>query len=298
MTKSGPLWLIAVDGEDRGDAHQIELDQAVSLGPGQTVGPFRIQDEGLSHPLRGKGRANLFRMLSETPLRVDDVVEFEGQMWLVSDQPPSWPESLAETVEPFLEEEEEEDDLGGEFDETQDQRLSLMPFHLWLNPPVTIPRIFHSEYHEGAFSACLICDTPLLEGAVGSYMVEKIYRGQEVILECAVCQRCAVSMNCELSEESRENLEAFSLKLLEHDASLQRCRVCCTARDQLDGFNIITAAILDRVLPDSWVLLCSTCIDEMETLLSKKTTEIYSDFVEDNFPGIPHDIDAPRPVFI
>lgn len=266
MTRAHPTWLIAVDGEERGTMQPLEQGGLPALGP-----------EGWER----QARANLFHPVGSGPLAVGDLVEYEGQMWLAAGSEPSWPGS--------------DEDL----DETDTEgALVVMPLELWVEPPVEIPAVFHSVYHGHPFPNCLICDHPLMEGRPRNYMIEKIFRGQQVILECAVCQPCAMSMNCELSEESKSRLEAFYSQLFEREAGLQACRLCDKERSQMRGFNIITTALLDRVLPESWVLLCQGCLDQMEQLLSKKTTDVYRDFLDQNFPGIPDGIDVPRPVFI
>lgn len=72
----------------------------------------------------------------------------------------------------------------------------FLPQHL-----VEIPPIFFSVEFDGPFRQCQICSRGLLDEGE-SYLIEKVFRGTETIVEIATCMSCAIEMQSEISEES------------------------------------------------------------------------------------------------
>ena len=71
---------------------------------------------------------------------------------------------------------------------------------------VDIPPIFHSVEFDGPFQKCQICTRELYEDAQ-AYMIEKVFRGPETIIEIATCLPCAFEMQNEISAESAQTMQ-------------------------------------------------------------------------------------------
>ena len=66
---------------------------------------------------------------------------------------------------------------------------------------VPIPPVFHSLELGGPFRECLICEGNLLDcDSPKRYMIERIFRGTEPILEYAMCQACHHDMSQQISQ--------------------------------------------------------------------------------------------------
>ena len=66
---------------------------------------------------------------------------------------------------------------------------------------VEIPKWFYPFLEDRPFKRCLICEQELLGGDV-QYLIEKAWKGTEVIFEYAICLACIESQQEELSLES------------------------------------------------------------------------------------------------
>lgn len=71
---------------------------------------------------------------------------------------------------------------------------------------VDIPSIFHSVEFDGPFQKCQICSRELLHDAQ-TYMIEKVFRGPEAIIEIATCLPCSIEMQSEISAESMATIQ-------------------------------------------------------------------------------------------
>jgi len=179
---------------------------------------------------------------------------------------------------------------------------------------VPIPKVFHSVYEEGPFSRCIICSTNLLEPAC-EYMIEKVFRGTEVIVEYAMCQRCAEQLGSELSRESTERIERYLAervdwagrvrRLAEHLAEsgdtgddiepwIERCLITGLPRRELEAYQICAKCRGSRVertlLP---FVVADQAIREVGKLLSRKTRDRLDDFVGDYLGMDPELVNAP-----
>ncbi len=161
---------------------------------------------------------------------------------------------------------------------------------------IPIPRIFHSFFHEGMFPECSVCNKKLLVDEV-SYFIEKAYQKGEVAFEYAMCDDCRMSMGEELSLESMMNLAnyfmehgdliarrellmdnfdnsvkpwinecLFTGKLRSECKSYQICAEC-------DGENLVVS-----FLP---FMISSEAIEEIQSLISKKTRDSFNGFIRD-----------------
>ena len=71
---------------------------------------------------------------------------------------------------------------------------------------VEIPTIFHSIEFDGPFQNCQICNRELYHDGQ-AYMIEKVFRGPETIIEIATCWPCAVEMQGSISAESAQTIQ-------------------------------------------------------------------------------------------
>lgn len=192
------------------------------------------------------------------------------------------------------------------------------------SPDPEIPRILRSVQDGKPFAACVQCQRPLLSGQE-PYGIEKVVRNDEVILEYAICGRCAFGLIREMSQESLrkmadyleknrtqlnepdpEDLDLF-LRALEGETegspgirtepSLEEqeflCQVCGANGRKLGGDHSIVAFLTGSRLVSKIHAVCSRCNEGLSDELSRKTRESHDDFVGRNFPGVPSTLDLP-----
>jgi hypothetical protein len=154
--------------------------------------------------------------------------------------------------------------------------------------PKPIPELLHSAYEDGPFSTCTVCGENVNDGRL--YEIQKVYRGKEVIFELAVCQRCGENAAKEFSQESTENLKNFLLDEFKPTSEITCCNFCGFPRGLTPNFTVI-GACSEHLLVLPSIIMCEPCTDKLQTLLSTKTKDVQGDFVRDNFPGVPADLD-------
>lgn len=155
-----------------------------------------------------------------------------------------------------------------------------------------IPKIYHSEYSGEPFATCLVCEQPLSEA--GDYMVEKVIRNGEAVLEMALCDVCAQGMIREYSQESLER-EIRTLETWMSDGGpedRELCIGCRHPRDHAGGF-VLAAEFTGGFVPVTEVAICETCAEILESQRSRRTRENFGGFIEKHFPGVPHYVDLP-----
>ena len=185
-----------------------------------------------------------------------------------------------------------------DFEESDDQEeFELWPFVPRLAP---IPTVFHS-LADGPFTRCMICERDLTEPSV-RYLVERIFRGKEPIVEYALCFECQEGMCSELSEESLQRIEQF-YQQLDFEARVERlrphaesqdvspwlenCLVTDNHVDDCHGYQIMGVFQGPYVeLSAIPMMLSSEAVEQILKLLSKKTRERLDDFMGDHF-GMP-----------
>ena len=151
-----------------------------------------------------------------------------------------------------------------------------------------IPSEFYSEYEERPFRSCTRCGESLKEFEDG-YQVGKVYRRGETIFEYALCHPCHVNMMDEVSAESRERLEAFQTEHLQLNLGRQFCGVCGISRSDIPDQEYSLAGIFEGIALVHSLTICGSCTEHMNSLLSQKTRDVWRDFINDNFPGVPAD---------
>lgn len=179
---------------------------------------------------------------------------------------------------------------------------------------VPIPKEFYNSETQQPFKNCLMCSQSLIQR---QYVVEKAIKNyptlgtSEVIFEYAMCLSCASKMHMELSEESRERIEAYMASHLKNKtknqekkditASLSQCMVKETDLSQSSEYSIYALCNgSEMVVSELPYALSGEVQDEIMQLLSAKSLDIMDDFIGNHFTGPPEvmEILKRRPVFI
>jgi len=133
-------------------------------------------------------------------------------------------------------------------------------------------------------------------------MIEKAFRGTEVIFEYAICFPCCQNLHKDLSAESLQrlrshfaehvDLEERGKRLLstcrgKFEPWLQHCVITGTPRDQAHAYHIIGHCEGDElVLMFHPFMICEAAIIQMGRLISKKTRDALDNFT-DQYLGMP-----------
>jgi hypothetical protein len=153
--------------------------------------------------------------------------------------------------------------------------------------PRPVPRELWSVYEEGPFRKCVVCSAPLGDRL---HQIEKAFRGTEVIFEMAVCRACAEKFGQEMSEESRAVLREFGRRMAAARVPEGHCRSCSKPPEEIPDHSL--AAVCDgEWLIGPMLVICSPCGERLLERLSSKTKGRRQDFLRDNFPGVPADLD-------
>ncbi|MBN1421297.1 MAG: hypothetical protein JXP34_21160 [Planctomycetes bacterium] len=150
-----------------------------------------------------------------------------------------------------------------------------------------IPEILHSTYLKGPFRTCTVCDESLDDGRL--YEVERVFRGREPVFEMAICLACAARISREFSRESTEAIRGFLEEHLEPRQG-DACGTC--GCETAAGRGRTVSGILRRgslVVP--MLVICETCEEALQGLLSEKTRGVQGDFIDTHFPGVPAGLD-------
>jgi hypothetical protein len=155
-------------------------------------------------------------------------------------------------------------------------------------PAGPIPAELHSAYERGPFRVCVHCSEVLTDGRV--YEIQKVFRGQEVVFEMAVCHNCGEKMSREFSEESLERVQSFLVNSFKPSPKPEHCHFCGFPRGLFENYTFVgVCRETSLILPS--IVMCDSCSEKLQELLSKKTRDIQDDFVRDHFPGVPADLD-------
>ncbi|HCM76523.1 MAG TPA: hypothetical protein DIS90_09090 [Cytophagales bacterium] len=180
-----------------------------------------------------------------------------------------------------------------------------------------IPKSFFNSETKEPFTTCMMCNESLADK---QYMVEKAIKNypalgtQEIIFEYAMCLSCAGKMHLELSEESRERIEAYMKEHLQNrvqeqnsnpdfdfQQSLSQCIVAKTDVSHSAEYSIYAMCNgSDMTINGFPYALSGEIQDEIMQLLSAKSLEILDDFIGNHFSGPPEvrEILRKRPVLI
>lgn len=156
-----------------------------------------------------------------------------------------------------------------------------------------IPRELHSDYREGRFVACTVCEESLLDGR--TYQIQKAFverpaGERECTFELAVCLRCARDLSKEYSDESKEAIRLFQQRSLQFNDE-DHCDFCPAPREQFGDYTIIGTCRSDSMISDL-VYMCEKCCEELQECLSESTRDVHGRFLRNNFPGVPEFLDV------
>jgi hypothetical protein len=137
-------------------------------------------------------------------------------------------------------------------------------------PP--IPKDLYSEYEERPFQHCTRCGESLLDFE-GGYQVSKAYRNGECVA-----------------------LNDFHQQAVHHQGGIDECSVCgCDRKDGTTEDFVITGLCDAEHLVDS-IMICGTCGEQVQELLSTPTKDTWRRFMGDHFPGPPSLDELPEPL--
>ena len=172
-----------------------------------------------------------------------------------------------------------------------------------------IPRKFHSLEKDGPFTHCVLCNVELIQSN-SQYVIEKVFRAEEVIVEMAICFGCRQSTEKDsISEDSRraiENFFASKTSILQRpeileanwdndsvDPWLDTCLFDGRKMDGLREYQIIALCQGDKIqrgfLPAA---ISNEAMEALSDVLSEQTKGWMKDFLGDTF-GMPPEFCEP-----
>ena len=177
-----------------------------------------------------------------------------------------------------------------------------------------IPSIFHSLEFDGPFQKCLLCQADL-SSPLSEYMIERIFRGTEPIVEYAICLACQKQAAGEMSTASMQAIqglfaavdhEARSERLRSHledgktDAWIDECLLTGKRRSECKGYQIITkCSSTEMELGVMPFMLSDDAAKQIAAVISQQTRGHMDDFM-DHF-GMPPEFSADpdwMPIFL
>lgn len=155
-----------------------------------------------------------------------------------------------------------------------------------------IPAYLHSEYEDGPFKICVVCDADLLADDQ-EYIIQRAIMPNGEAIEAALCMPCAEELAESYSDESRQVMEEYfaanlnleeRFELLAEGASADDCISHCLATGkpigELREYHLTAHCRGHRLLlhPTSPFMLDSKVIEELHPLLSEETRGRNDDF--------------------
>lgn len=173
-----------------------------------------------------------------------------------------------------------------------------------------IPKILHSVEKDQPFMQCLGCGADLLT-TNRHYVIEKVIRRNEVIIELAMCLSCRGEKSDDgMSEASAQTMQQFlqqkinfhqRLELMSHvnesdsiDPWLERCLLSDQPSQMFSEYQLVALCRGPWLQRDFYpALISGKAAEEMSDLLSDETRDWMDDFVGENF-GMPSEFcDSP-----
>ena len=151
-----------------------------------------------------------------------------------------------------------------------------------------IPEELYSEYEERPFKICTRCGETLADFEEG-FQVAKVFRSGEAVFEYALCLPCHSAMQDEFSVETKQRMEKFFAENVKPYLGIRTCAVCETEREDLAQDEYSVTGLCGGELMMQGIMLCAPCIEQTNELVSQKTRDVWRDFIDENFPGVPAD---------
>ena len=172
-----------------------------------------------------------------------------------------------------------------------------------------IPKIFHSLEHDRPFKSCHTCDRRF-EKIDEPYIINKVFQGAECVFEFAICQTCREDTIESFSEESKTRLRKMAgenpilqkrserfTESEDHEEWTSECAHCGTPASEIKNFTTECLGFGGYMVFDPYpILVCDSCVEENQKLLSKATQDQWNKFILDNFEGPPADALKPDKV--
>lgn len=166
---------------------------------------------------------------------------------------------------------------------------------------VPIPKIFHSLEQDGPFRNCLQCGGDLRQ--TDRYLIERVFKGAEPIVEYAMCSSCVEASSAELSTESLENVRKYFLENAELQSRVDRLRPLAEQDDVTPWLNecLFTGISADDCqerqicgwfqgdrlrLDFAPFMLSGKAVEAISDQLSEQTRGWMEEFIGNNF-GLP-----------
>ena len=189
-----------------------------------------------------------------------------------------------------------------------------------------IPEQFHNSDTGAPFSHCLVCECDLMEEHL-PYAIERAIRHypqmelKTVIFEYAMCAKCIITMESQLSTETRMAISRYYMENFDTDQRpkwiqaeeddepsdfecedwINRCAVKGSAREELHEYTLCARCIADRIIPDTMpFMLSGEAQDELVELFSNKSLGFLDDFTDRYFTGPPElkELFKGRPILV
>lgn len=164
-----------------------------------------------------------------------------------------------------------------------------------------IPPLFHSLELDGPFQNCTCCHTPFTDPST-QYVIERIFRGAEPIVEYAMCMGCQESLTAELSEESVSRIHTFlagldhTARLRELEASMseedvspwvRKCMVTGKSQSNCDTYQVVAVCRGSKIeLSALPAMISDDGMKAIMAIMSQKTRDRMEEFMGDTF-GMP-----------
>lgn len=172
-----------------------------------------------------------------------------------------------------------------------------------------IPKILHSVEKDMPFRNCINCGAELLFSNQ-HYVIEKVIKNNEVIIELAMCLECRGEQSDDgMSEASAKTLQSFvkdnidfenRLRLMSQvsdsdsiDPWLERCVLSDQPSQIFSEYQIVALCRGPWIQRDFYpALISGPSVEALSDLLSKETRDWMDDFVGSNF-GMPSEFCEP-----
>ena len=172
-----------------------------------------------------------------------------------------------------------------------------------------IPKLFYSVEKDAPFIECILCGANLFS-TNRHYVIEKIYRGSEVIIELAMCLDCRGNQSEEgMSEKSAKMIQQFLSERIDFqrrmelmsqvndqdsiDPWLERCLLSDQPGQMFREYQIVALCRGPWIQRDFYpALISGKSLETLTDVLSDETRDWMDDFIGSNF-GMPSEFCQP-----